>query len=87
VSLAVSAAHHNARIPTSIASFKAFLSLLKGCDGRRRRQKGYNGYDQKFLHRLNTYLRPNPRLRSLILAKALMYPTPNLSARGCSTLT
>jgi hypothetical protein len=25
---------------------------LKGCDGRRRLQKGYNGYDQKSLHRL-----------------------------------
>jgi len=54
VSLAVTAAHHNAHIPTTIASFKAFLLLLKGCDGRHRRHKGYNGYDQKSLHRLNT---------------------------------
>ena len=51
MSLAVSAAHDNAPIPTSIASFKAFLVLLKRCDGRRRRQKGCNGYDQKSLHR------------------------------------
>ena len=50
MSLAVSAAHHNAHIPTTIASFKAFLLLLS--DGRRRRQKGYNGCDQKSLHRL-----------------------------------